>query len=155
MTTLDSTLAEVMAYSDPLPEAAAAAKGLVVVLPEDNELFLDLDSLESRDVFHAHLNILQGRLPGLVQEVVSNVSASGGDHRHVTITLSRPVKGAVERILLQAVLGSDLRRELLSFAFLEKGRECPTLFFERPEVTPAPFDTELAQAGALDIEAAQ
>jgi hypothetical protein len=39
----------------------------------------------------------------------------------------------IERVTLQTILGSDPKREFLSFNRIENGDEHPTLFFERKE----------------------
>ena len=112
-------------------EELAEKKGLVVVYPKMDELFLDIDSSEAFGRFEEHLYILDREMPGFLLEVRSEPSASGGEHRHITLTLNRYV-AAEERILLQAILGSDPKRELLSYIFFSRGREKPTCFFEKP-----------------------
>lgn len=59
-------------------------------------------------------------------------SKSGGEHRHITLTLSNNISD-VERILLQAILGSDPKRELLSYIRILRNIPQPTAFFELPE----------------------
>lgn len=118
-------------------EKAAAAKGLVVVIPKANELFVDIDSAEDFAVFEKHVERLQAashqELGCAVLDYRVTPSNSGGERRHAVVTLSRDVKSDVERCLLQACLGSDRLRELLSWVRIESGvRVHPTVFFERP-----------------------
>ena len=48
---------------DAAVEAAACAKGLVVVRPKDNELFLDIDDAISLAMFEKLIGILTQRVP--------------------------------------------------------------------------------------------
>lgn len=108
---------------------SAAAKGLVVVVPTETQLFLDIDTELSMLVFLRNLPILSG----LVETHVIKPSQSAGKHKfHITLELSRPVQSNFERIMLQALLGSDLWHEALSWKAASLGVENPTLFFEKP-----------------------
>lgn len=118
--------------SDHLPEAtrAAAAKGLVVVIPKANELFVDIDDAASLAVFNRNVSLMSELLPCTWAIAPS---PSGKPHRHhATVTLSRDVSSPFERVMLQALLGSDLLHEVLSWRSATKGVEHPTLFFEKP-----------------------
>jgi hypothetical protein len=110
-------------------EREAAALGLVLVEPGPNELQIDIDDYESEKVFYTNLEIL-GRYISVVSSVVIP-SKSGGVRKHITVTLVREVT-PLERIALQAVLGSDRKREVLSLIRVFQGDENPTLFFEKP-----------------------
>lgn len=112
---------------------AAAARGLVVVLPSDKELFLDIDSGDALATFHAQLELLKGAIPIGVEgwEITPSQSRRPG-HVHITVRLRRAVT-RLEALLLQAVLGSDLKRELLGFGRYLGEAEVVTAFFERPE----------------------
>jgi hypothetical protein len=57
---------------------------------------------------------------------------SRGGNQHFTVTLKRNIT-PIERIALQAVLGSDPRREAHSLRRWLAGEKNPTLFFEKPE----------------------
>lgn len=105
----------------------AADFGLFVVFPEDNQLQLDIDNDESfalyesvRDIIHHHYGILG-------EEIHS--SRSGGQKRHITVTLGIKISN-MERIALQASLGSDRKRELLSIIQEKNHDNHPTLFLE-------------------------
>ena len=107
---------------------AAAAKGCVIVLPKDEELFLDIDDEFSLRVFYDNV----WRLDDLVAGFRRAPSPSGKPGReHITVTLSRPVRDAFERIMLQALLGSDRLHETLSWWAASRGIENPTVFFEK------------------------
>lgn len=115
--------------------AKAASKGLVVKLPAANELFVDIDNDADFAVFTKHLATLGEHVSVLgFDETPSN---SGGTHRHVVVRLGRDIANDVERIFLQAVLGSDRLRELLSWACIQaKASPHPSVFFEKPPVAP-------------------
>lgn len=122
-----------MSKSDPLVRAieAAKAKGLVVVHPGPCELFIDIDDWQSLRRFQAQWGIVKDQIGGSY-EVRSSPSRKAHRH-HVYVTLDRPVVDNAERIMLQALLGSDLLHEVLSWLSHVRGETAPTLFFERPE----------------------
>lgn len=112
-------------------EAEAHKKGLVVVYMEDDELALDLDGGASMrlDVLTA-LNA--NRL--IVSKSLTTVSKSLNKHLYLKIidpnTLQPETFTPIERIALQAALGSDPIRELLSTLRAKMGSECPSVMFE-------------------------
>jgi len=111
---------------------AATMKGLVLKFPAADELFVDIDSNEDFEVFEKHVARLGAFVP--VSSIEITPSNSAGERRHAVVKLGRDVVSDSERVLLQAVLGSDRMRELLSWARIQSGlREHPTVFFERPE----------------------
>ncbi len=121
---LRQTLAEALAI--------AAEKGCVVRVPGPRELFIDIDSEEANANFE---RLLKACPPGLVERFERAPSPSGAPgHYHVVVLLSRDVKSDTERVLLQAVLGSDPMRELLSWRRIENGSDSASvsIFFERP-----------------------
>lgn len=119
-------------------EEAAKAKGLVVELPDDNELFVDIDDAVSLETFHKQVQVLNSFRPCTWK---LRPSPSGKPDRwHATVTLAEAGAQltAIERIALQACLGSDRLHELLSLRALHRGDNEPTCFFEKPE--PAPLN---------------
>lgn len=118
----------------------ARARGLVVRLPKPNELFVDIDTFAAYERFKEQIEVLK-RWHRVV-DVVESPSASGGAHKHIVVTLGNHVT-PITRIALQAMLGSDLKREMLSYGRLLTGSSPhPTLFFERPAgAAPPPAPT--------------
>lgn len=116
----------------------AMKEGLRIVLPKGNELQLDFDDDESFNLFESLFHIARPHL-GKSFEIVTNPSRHGLPRRHTTITLDHNVT-MLERIALQACLGSDRKRELLSFIELQNGDSAPTLFFEQPAPEPGQDD---------------
>lgn len=110
----------------------AEKTGKKVVLPEPNQLLIDIDD-EAALKNYITLEGLLERHWG-VEAAVKTPSPSGRAGRfHVTVTLDRTVT-PLERIALQLAMGSDRKREILSLARLEHGDEHPTLFFEKKDV---------------------
>ena len=109
-------------------EAAAAKRGLVVVLPQERELFVDIDNDAQWQTFLKVIEKLTNT--ELAASWDATPSASGLPHRHVRVQLTRSVK-PIERIALQALLGSDPIREWCSYERLAAGHVSPTRFFER------------------------
>jgi hypothetical protein len=96
----------------------AELKGYVVRLADDSTCLLDLDSEEAVECFEA-------LLPKAVElwsvQVADRYhSKSGPPNTHVVLKLSEP-RSAAWRIALQAALGSDPVRELLSLRRLDNG----------------------------------
>jgi hypothetical protein len=119
-------------------QAKAYAKGLDVVVPKPNELFVDIDSKDDLAVFVTHIGVMAAAIPATW---TIKPSPSGKEHRyHATVVLSRDVTVA-ERIALQAALGSDRLHECLSIISALGGNDTPTLFFEKKPAqlaAPAP-----------------
>lgn len=107
----------------------AETTGEVVVLPKANELFIDIDDEAASTRFYDNVAKVHEYVGVLDQR--HRPSRSGDPNRwHITVDLARSVND-MERILLQAVLGSDLRRELLSYCRITIGDPHPTLFLEK------------------------
>jgi hypothetical protein len=116
------------------PEEKAKELGLVVRYPASNELFIDIDSEAAFFAFEHLFGIFcehywDGALEdGTMPAFVKAPSPSGKPGRyHIVVTLPRDVATQKERIVWQALLGSDTTREAL--AYFVDNRSC---FFERP-----------------------
>ncbi len=109
----------------------AEERGLVVVEPAPNQLFLDIDSKQGWVQFLEQVDRVRSMFPGL--SATEAPSPSGKPwKRHVVVEL--PFKlTEIERIALQAILGSDPTREAMSWLRLQRKEATPTLFFEKPE----------------------
>ena len=114
-------------FSSEVAYREAAKHGGQIVLPSSCELQLDLDSDAAVEVFKANLLILETMIP--VKQYGISPSRTKGKF-HAVVELMQPVNGHMERILLQACLGSDPRRELLSYKLVLKRDKHPTLFIE-------------------------
>ena len=110
------------------PYKVAEQLGMEVHLPAPNELFIDIDSDEGHALFTRMRSVLE--INGIhFTEVKIEASRTEG-HMHIRATLPFDVTDEV-RILLQAVLGSDPKRELLSWLRIHSDMDrAPTVFFE-------------------------
>ncbi len=102
--------------------------GYAIVLPESNELQIDIDTEEHYEAFLAAVEILE-RNNVFSFSVEEHESRSGYPCRHITITLPFDVT-PWQRIAMQSAMGSDPARELLSSLRLLKGDAHPTLLVE-------------------------
>lgn len=109
------------------PIVVAAAKNQVPVLPRENELQLDLDTDEQFARFKEGLDLLMQL--GVKASYSCTPSKTAG-HKHVTVALDVTLETPMERILLQAALGSDPRREIYSWYRARLKSHITTVFFE-------------------------
>lgn len=107
--------------------AEANKNGGQVVFPGPYQLQVDLDTQDAINTFRENLTILEW-LIGVKDSDVTPSRTVGKFHGWVT--LFKPVQSNMERVLLQACLGSDPKRELLSYARILQRDEHPTLFIE-------------------------
>lgn len=105
----------------------AEESGGEVIFPGPNQLLLDLDSEESLNLFLTNLPILDRHIT--VNSYGYQESRTPGKY-HGIVELHYPVMSDMERILLQAILGSDPKREFLSYMRILKRDPHPTLFIE-------------------------
>ena len=123
-----TTIASSQAYKD------AETLGFEVVLPQNNQLQIDIDDYASYGVYLGNLKRYKLHFdnnPIILEEKKPSKSGREGN-QHITVTLADPISNE-KRILLQALLGSDPVREMLSYIRLVNDDEHPTLFIEKPE----------------------
>lgn len=121
------------------PWGVAGARGQVVRIPEEDELFLDLDTEEQYAQFGVQVAMLNRLLAQAAPEAPAffvlaeeRPSRRGLPHRHVVVRCARDLQSPLERVLLQAVLGSDPKREALDWVRIVTGSHTPSVFFETP-----------------------
>lgn len=108
----------------------AKAAGSKIYRGRPVRLLLDLDDHEAEAQFSYMLKIMkQLDFVGVVKQ---RWWKSKGGGKHVLITLDRELPVG-ERLALQAILGSDVKKELYSIARLHQGVEEPSLLFRPPE----------------------
>ena len=101
--------------------------GVKVVLPEPRQLQLDIDLPKLPEGYTEQLYILNQINP-VVRE---HTTTSKSGNLHVYITLTNDIT-PVERVLFQACMGSDIKRELLTYRnLLDSGNERPQFLFEK------------------------
>lgn len=101
--------------------------GLEIVLSAPDELLIDIDNESDYVVFVENSTILKK----YIDVWHSKPSKSGLPKRHIHVRLTHTID-AQERIMLQAILGSDRKHEAYSFLALCEGHTNPTMFFEKP-----------------------
>jgi len=123
-----------------LAVAYAKAHELDVVFPAADELFIDIDMSFERDAFIWAFPMFQQLFPGalIVRNTPSKSSSAFGGiwNRHIVVKVPGQKFSAEQRVMLQAILGSDPKRELLTLKNISEGDKTPTLFFEKPEIVP-------------------
>lgn len=116
--------------------AAAQAAGFLIVRGNENTLLLDLDTSAGLEQFHRMYEMVDSKFKILSSETWKSKSG----HSHVKL-LIREALSAAQRIALQAVLGSDPKRETFGVYKLTKGVEEPSILFRPPSsiVEPVSF----------------
>lgn len=111
--------------------ARARVLGLQVVEPKPNEIQLDLDSVRAVRQFTSQLQQLEyaGLTRGWSYQMMPSRARN---HMHVVIALPRPVPLRT-RVLLAALLGSDLKREMFNYIRVLTRRRYPVVLFRPKE----------------------
>lgn len=114
----------------------AEMNGFTIIRGNENTLLLDLDTPAGNVQYETMLQMVDSKFG--VLSIESWKSKSG--HKHVKL-LIRESLPAAQRIALQAVLGSDPKRETFGVYKLTKGVPEPSLLFKPPGsvVTPTTF----------------
>lgn len=98
---------------------------------EPNELQLDLDGPEALEEFQRQYNFFRCQVPGWEHEMPIYETSRNGN-THVTIKMKTALTPEA-RILGQALLGSDIRRELLNYTrFMLTGDDATCFFRPKP-----------------------
>lgn len=106
----------------------AAQLGCDLVVASDRELFIDIDTEHQFQVFSHVVRALKTHIACKVVRI--DPSKQELPHRHIVVELREPLP-LVVRVALQAALGSDPMRELLSTIRAMNGEENVVLFFEK------------------------
>jgi hypothetical protein len=109
----------------------AASLGRNVVLPKENELFINVNGWGPYETFRNNIEILKKICP--LEWKIEQSPSGHLAHFHVTITIKRKVSDPFERIMLQALLGSDLAGEIMNYKAAVAGAKNPVCFFEMPQ----------------------
>lgn len=111
----------------------AASNGFYPVVPNSNCCQIDIDNESQYNTFMKNRAVIS-RNCGWEPELVSDEASRTKGHRHITVRMPF-VMNDEERILWQALLGSDPTRELLSLLRSRRGLEMPIIFMEKLEET--------------------
>lgn len=104
------------------------SEGLEIIYPNEHELFIDIDSEEDYQRFKDSFEKLSWNINAKIKR--DTPSKSGLPNRHIVVEMPYYLN-PLERIALQAILGSDPKRELLSYISLKDDAETPTIFAEK------------------------
>lgn len=117
------------------PFVKAEKRGMCVVVPESDQLFVDLDNAADAAKLREHVSLAQTIGLGVTIERITPSTSPGHSHAVLRVDLSNTCWDELTdelRIALQACFGSDRKRELLSLAkALFSVPSPPTLFFEK------------------------
>jgi hypothetical protein len=119
-------------------EKAAAIKGLRVIYPKRNQLFIDIDSKEQLWLFQKRLHDIQMLDNKLFDDfkTTQTESVSGYPHFHIVLSLYKVEKMVQlddwKRVALQFMLASDPVKETLTMFRILSGIENPSILFEKP-----------------------
>lgn len=100
----------------------------------DKQLFVDLDTEEQYTLFQIQIKLLKKHFYFKSYRVTE--SKQGIPHRHVVVEMAEAYP-LINRIALQACLGSDSARELMSVRRCMNQEDEVVVFFEKKEVTSA------------------
>jgi hypothetical protein len=109
-------------------EQWAFSHNLIPFAALSDELLIDLDAGEEFDSVALDLLTESG-----VEIIDLLVTTSKSGHQHVYIRLNHNMN-ELERVALQAMSGSDRRREAHSYNRIKRGSKTPTMLFETPDM---------------------
>jgi hypothetical protein len=115
-------------------EMKAEERNLYIRQPRPNELLIDLDSQEDLERCQVAIDIaMELNIFGndLQIEDVDTLQSSTEGHYHVIVQLSRAVTPK-KRVYMQALFGSDIKREVLALASINAERKYISILF-RPK----------------------
>lgn len=117
----------------------AKQSGMRIVEPRPNELQIDIDGSAELAIFRQQWSILENA--GITIGWSHHIEPSKRPGKfHATVTLPSSVASVLLhykeapnllRILFQAILGSDIRREAFNLCRVLNGNKYPIVFFEK------------------------
>lgn len=126
-----------MTYDHDKTVVTAIERKCAIITPGPRELFIDIDSFRAKRLHDRAFAVFQTcvKCTRTVRPSPSNRwwKPWRWGRYHVVVTLPFHVT-AVDRVKLQAILGSDPVRETLGYRALRKGYANPTVFYETPPV---------------------
>lgn len=119
-------------FTDEFAKQKAERLNCDILYSDDKTLLLDIDSDDDMDFYNQQMDMLidSNLLTPWYDHAEHLRSKSGKRHIVIHLKLALPL---LQRIMLQALLGSDRRRELLTWMGSLKGQQNPCLLF-RPRV---------------------
>lgn len=112
-------------------QAVAADDDCDALIPDEYTLQLDIDGQsDTNELFNYCLAVIRRVM---TVEIIEEYESRGGN-RHVILRVSEPLSD-LERIALQAILGSDPQREALGWMRIRQGIPYPSSLFKPRGVT--------------------
>ena len=124
-------------FSDEYVTTKAASLGCEVMESDDLTLLLDLDTAQAVEDFTNRVPFAKAL--GFLGEDSYQLLKSRSGNTHAVVKLVKPLDVA-RRIALQAILGSDWRRDALSLASLDSAKKYAVVLF-RPKQKRTPDGT--------------
>lgn len=110
--------------------AELESKGMVVVTPKPNQIFIDIDTEEQYNRYNVMFGIVSKNIASVFKVYDEPSPSNKPFHRHIIIELPFDVS-EMERLVYQAVLGSDSIKEFLSLLRIYAGELPATLLAEK------------------------
>ena len=107
----------------------AKKNGWDVALPKNNQLFVDIDNTQDLVRFYKLRDTLLQNW-GILSTTINPSKSGIPDRMHIVVNLAEQID-PITRIALQACMGSDRTREILSLVRVKTGDPHPTLFMEK------------------------
>jgi len=111
-------------------KAYAEAAGCTFEEADDRTLFIDIDSDLQYTVFVKNSQLAKKLFGPMPVKITESKSSNG--HKHIRVTLPESWS-LLQRLVLQACLGSDLKREMIGLKRQMAGEENVIVFFEKKE----------------------
>jgi hypothetical protein len=122
-------------FSDEYVARKADLNDCDVMWGNDHKLLIDIDSFDGMTTFEHNFSIMKEHIKVNGHQILRSKSGK----RHIIVDLESPLP-IEQRILLQAALGSDPKRELLSYIGHTKGQgNAVVLFRPRPKLLTGEF----------------
>jgi len=113
------------------PQLTAKKMGATCHLPAINEVFIDIDDPKDLTFVTDGLQLINTKLMWDARITTMRPSSTVG-HLHVIVTVPNRRFTNMERVALQAILGSDRKKELWGFIHTIEEKFPPTALFTYP-----------------------
>lgn len=109
-----------MAYKDDTLEKIneMVNSGFEVTYTEPRKILLDLDTPQAKKQFDLMLPMVSDYIPGGII-IIDRYTSKSGNGEHVVLETQQALS-LNDRLLFQCILGSDVKRELLSWANIQR-----------------------------------
>lgn len=122
----------------------AEDEGLIVILPEPNQLQIDIDNDWQYATFQKNFKSVE-HFYGKFRKEETQSKSGNPQKKHITLTARRDgiIFEPKERLILQMFLGSDHTREFLGLQRIKVNDPAPTLFLEKKPMAVEILDNDI------------